>query len=265
MPEGTETKVDLRKEIEHVTEWIKDYVAKAGAKSVVVGLSGGIDSAVVATLCVRALGADNVVGVNMPCNSNPQDQEHAKLIADHLGMNRYIAYDLAAVYDCLMVTMRGREAFLLLEGANIKARLRMTTLYSVANASNKGRLVVGNGGTDFEPICDFYKGEVREMARILGVPQEIIDKPPSAGLWEGQTDEGELGMTYEELDKTLVAIERVASSGNLLADQEQEFRQVILVPYGISFEQYDKVCDMMAGAKHKTEPPPYYHAWVHLD
>jgi len=200
-----------------IVSWLRDYAAGAGARGYVVGLSGGIDSACTAVLCQQAMG-DNVLGVLMPCHSTTQDAEMACLLADAFGIQK-VTVALEPVYDALVAELPPGTSQL--ARANIKPRLRMSALYAlaqthgylVAGTGNKSELDVGyftkygDGGVDLEPLGALYKVHVRQLARELGIPQPIIDRPPSAGLWEGQTDEGEMGITYDALDTTLAAIE----------------------------------------------------------
>lgn len=195
--------------------WIRETVHRAGAKGCVLGLSGGLDSAVTAALCKRAPGCE-VLGAILPCESLGRDEQDARLTASAL--------------DIETVTIALDEPFHALLGgigelddaarANVKPRLRMTTLYAlaaqrsylVAGTGNKSEIMVGyftkygDGGADLLPIGDLYKSRVRELARALAIPGEIVRKPPSAGLWAGQTDEEELGVTYEELDRALAGL-----------------------------------------------------------
>ena len=203
--------------IEQIADWIKTQVDAAGSSGAVVALSGGIDSAVVCGLCVRALGADNVLGVILPCHSNPRDADDARAVARTWNVESEL-YDLSALYDAAVAMLPPGSA---LADANLKPRLRMMTLYHRANSL--GRLVVGtgnrselqigyftkygDGGVDLLPIAGLYKHQVRDVARELGVPVAVIARPPSAGLWDGQTDEGEMGLTYADLDRALAAID----------------------------------------------------------
>lgn len=207
--------------------WIRETVSIVGGEGVVFGLSGGIDSAVVAVLCKRAF-PETTLGLIMSCHSNKIDREHAELVARKFDVSTQVVV-LDEVYDSLlkilpddsgdMVTRQQAEA-------NIKPRLRMVTLYYFANrqnylvvgTSNKSELSVGyftkygDGGSDLVPLGDLVKQQVRELASFLGIPQEIIDKPPSAGLWAGQTDEGQLGLTYKELDHYLITGKAIESA-----------------------------------------------------
>lgn len=202
-----------------VVSWIRDTVSAAGGKGVVVGLSGGIDSAVVAVLCKRAF-AESTLGIIMPCHSDKIDRGHAELVAEKFEMPVEVVV-LDEVYDSLLQAFPARdydEVTRRLAEANIKPRLRMITLYCFANClnymvagtSNRSELAVGyftkygDGGSDLIPLGNLVKQQVRDLAVYLGVPQEIIDKPPSAGLWRGQTDEEQMGLTYTELDHYLM-------------------------------------------------------------
>ncbi|MGI9951883.1 NAD(+) synthase [Moorellaceae bacterium AZ2] len=228
--------------------WIQEKVQKSGCQGVVLGLSGGIDSAVVAALCKRAF-PENSLGLIMPCYSNPRDAEDAELVARTLSLpTKTIVLD--AVYDALVEALTGspyipQERSLAL--ANIKPRLRMTALYYWANklnylvvgTGNKSELAVGyftkygDGGVDILPLANLVKTQVRELALYLHIPESIINKPPSAGLWEGQTDEGEMGLTYAVLDHYLLTGEAppaVAERINHLMAGSQHKRQLPAVP-----------------------------------
>lgn len=200
-----------------IANWIAGKVREAGVNGAVVGLSGGIDSAVVSGLCARALGTNNVLGIIMPIHSISTDAAHGEETARAWGIE-HRTIDLSKAYDALHESLPpGSE----LAYANIKPRLRMIALYHHANTL--GRMVIGtgnrselmagyytkygDGGSDLLPIAGLYKWQVRELAGEIGVPQAIIDKPPSAGLWQGQTDEQEMGITYADLDRTLAAID----------------------------------------------------------
>ena len=199
-----------------ISQWMKNQVEAAGAQGIVLGLSGGVDSAVVAYLGKMAFG-DGVLGVIMPCHSMNQDEEDARLVAT-AGKIATVRVELDAIYEqfCLALGVSpASSAENSMALANLKPRLRMTTLYYHAQARNY--LVAGTGnlsektmgyftkhgdsGVDIFPIGDLVKSEVRQLAAVLGVPPAVIDKAPSAGLWEGQTDEGEMGITYQALDR----------------------------------------------------------------
>jgi NAD+ synthase len=204
---------DPGKVIDFIRTWIERVVSSSGAGGAVLGMSGGIDSAVCAALLKQALGADRVVTVMMPCHSLALDEEHARLAADALGV-KMLTLDLSQVYDGYCRSLETIVKPSDIAAANIKPRLRMITLYALAQTlgylvcgtGNKDELTVGyftkygDGGCDFMPLADLTKGEVWAVARRLHIPQVLIDKAPSAGLWEGQTDEKEMGLTYAALD-----------------------------------------------------------------
>lgn len=199
-----------------ISRWIAERVAACGARGAVVGLSGGIDSAVTAALCRRALGA-NVLGVLMPCESDPMDEEDARLVASWLKLAT-VTVRLERPYRALLDELPDAAPA---ARANVKPRLRMATLYAFANSlgylvagtGNRSELMAGyftkhgDGGVDILPMGGLLKREVRALAGELGVPERIVVKPPSAGLWAGQTDEGEMGLTYDELDGAIEALE----------------------------------------------------------
>lgn len=202
------------KELEHRINWIRERVQASGCKGVVVGESGGKDSATVTALCVEALGKENVIGITMPCNSLSTDVEHAKLVADAFGI-KLLEVNIASTFNTLKNTIETEQEISDLAAANIKPRLRMTTLYAVAQSlnylvvgtDNLSEMVMGyftkwgDGGYDFNPLGDLTMGEVLELGRELGVPEPILTKAPSAGLWEGQTDEKEMGVTYKAIEE----------------------------------------------------------------
>jgi NAD+ synthase len=196
-----------------IVSWIKGQVKHSGAKGIVLGLSGGIDSAVVAALCKEAVGKNKLLVLFMPCNSDPRDLRDAKLVAVKLGLKSKLV-DLSSVYNNFLKALPSAVG---LARGNLKPRLRMSTLYYFANklnylvcgTGNKSELLVGyftkygDGGVDILPIADLFKRQVCNLAQELKIPQSIITKPPTAGLWQGQTDEGEMGITYNELDDIL--------------------------------------------------------------
>lgn len=212
-----------------IADWLRSRVAAAGARGLVVGLSGGLDSAVVAGLCALAM-PGGVAAVILPCHSDPADEADARLAAGHFGIPA-MAVDLAPAYERLMADLEGALATLPRAAApdgdstaraqaafsNIKPRLRMTSLYFVANTldylvagtGNRCELTIGyttkhgDAGADLLPIGHLLKSEVRALAADLGVPAPILEKAPSAGLWPGQTDEGDLGFTYADLERYL--------------------------------------------------------------
>ena len=239
---------DIPQIADQIATWLRDYLASAGADGYVLGLSGGVDSATAAGLAVRAVGPDRVLGALLPCHSQPKDARLGQLVADTSGIPT-VTVDLSEAFDVLAEALPPVEH--LLAGANIKPRLRMTALYFLAQSrnylvlggGNKTELEVGyftkhgDSGVDLMPLGDVYKTQVWELAQALGVPQEVIERPPTAGLWPDQTDEIEMGITYEALDRTLQAI-AAGETGD------------------IEPETLDQVRGMMRCSAHKRAMPP---------
>ncbi len=203
---------DLARKI--LTGFIRDEIAKSGMKRCVMGLSGGIDSALSAYLSAEALGAENVLVVRMPYKTSSQNSlDDAQAVIDALGLPS-LTIPITGMADALIDQFPEMSN---LRKGNIMARLRMITLYDqsvawgglVMGTSNKTEFLLGystiygDSGVALHPIADLYKYQVRQLSQAMGVPQAIIDKAPSADLWVGQTDEDELGFTYSEADQVL--------------------------------------------------------------
>ncbi len=197
-----------------IVGFIADQIAKAGMKRAVIGLSGGIDSALSAYLSAEALGAENVLAVRMPYKTSaPDSLSDAEAVINALGLPS-LTIPITEMADPLIERFPDMSHT---RQGNIMARLRMTVLYDqsvawgglVMGTSNKTEFLLGyttiygDSGVALQPIADLYKTQVRQLAAALGVPEAILDKPPSADLWIGQTDEGELGFTYAEVDRLL--------------------------------------------------------------
>jgi NAD+ synthase len=195
-------------------DFIRETVERAGAAGVVLGLSGGIDSAVAAGLAVEALGAARVLGVTMPYRTSmPASLTDAGLVAEHLGLTTEHA-DITATVDAFLAGRPDADA---LRRGNVMARVRMITLFDISRRD--GRLVLGTGNRTewllgyttlhgdaacgLNPLGQLYKTEIRLLADHLGLPREVLAKRPSADLWAGQADEDELGFTYAEADRLL--------------------------------------------------------------
>jgi len=227
-----------------ILNWIKKQLRSAKAKGIVLGLSGGIDSSVVAALAKGAVGKARVLGLFLPCHSHGQDLADAKLVAKQLGIKTKLI-DISNIYDNLLKILPPGNP---LARANLKPRLRMIVLYYFANklnylvsgTGNKSELMIGyftkhgDGATDILPIAGLLKKDVRKLAQELNIPQRIIDKAPTAGLWPEQTDEGEMGLTYTELDAILEGL----GKGNKLSGGKTE-----------------KVKKMIRRSEHKRQGP----------
>jgi NAD+ synthase len=211
--------MDKEQRVRTLVDWIKNKVTAAGSRGVVLGLSGGVDSSVLAALCKRAFPI-NTVGLIMPCYSANEDKEYAETVARQFDVPTKTVV-LNASYDALLAvlpTFKGDPTTTRVAQANIKARLRMVTLYYVANqmgylvagSGNRSEITIGyftkhgDAGADILPLGNLVKKEVKELAAFLAIPQAIIDKLPSAGLWSGQSDEDEMGFSYEVLDRYIL-------------------------------------------------------------
>ncbi|MFN7210081.1 MAG: NAD+ synthase [Aggregatilineales bacterium] len=197
-----------------IVGFIQDALAKVGYSRAVIGLSGGIDSALVAFLAARALGAENVLAVRMPYRTSSADSlSDAQAVIDQLGLPS-LTIEITPMVQPLIDLFPDMDG---VRKGNIMARQRMIVLYDqsaawrglVIGTSNKTEVLLGystlfgDSAAALQPIEDLYKTQVRQLARALGVPPSILSKPPSADLWIGQTDEGELGYTYAEVDRLL--------------------------------------------------------------
>jgi len=202
-----------------ITDFLKTYVKQSGAKGIVLGLSGGIDSAVTALLCTRAIGSKKVMCLFLPDTTTPtNDRNHYQQFIKEFNIQSE-ELNISTIVQHFSKTLNNTSN--VIDQANLKARIRMTMLYHYTNCtntlvcgtSNKSELLVGyftkygDGGVDIFPLGDLYKTQIYQVAHFLHLPKEMITKAPQAGLWHGQTDENELGMTYETLDKILYGLE----------------------------------------------------------
>lgn len=233
-----------------ISAWLRESLQLAGAEGFVFGLSGGVDSAVTGALAVEAVGSESVLAAILPCHSAPIDARLGRAVADAFDMPT-VTVALGDAFTDLVDNLPPSEHRL--AAANIKPRLRMIALYYLAQtnrylvlgSSNRTERMVGyftkygDGGADLLPLGDLYKTEVWELARDLGVPQEVIERAPSAGLWPGQTDEDELGITYPKLDRILAA----------MADDDTE---------GVDPAALAKVETMILHSAHKRALPPMF-------
>ncbi|WP_254762840.1 NAD+ synthase [Natrinema marinum] len=207
---------ELKRQRDHITQFVREQVDAAGADGVVLGLSGGIDSTLTGNLAVEALGSDDVHGLVLPATVSSEDNmSDAERVAQDLGIT-YDVIEIKPIIDSLLSAYPEAEGDHEAVG-NARARVRAVMNYLVAN--HEGRVVLGtgnrseaavgyftkygDGAVDCHPIGNLYKGQVRQLARHMGVPDDLVDKTATAELWADQTDEGELGLDYETLDSIL--------------------------------------------------------------
>jgi NAD+ synthase len=238
-----------------IKDFIKTYVENSGCKGVVIGLSGGIDSAVTAALCRQVLDKKKVYCLFMPDGATPEnDIKHQKILVEKFDLlceTKDISEIIKNTVDICFIKPDKMAI------ANMKARIRMVLLFEYANisgslvcgSSNKSELMVGyftkygDGGVDIMPIGDLYKTQIYELAKFLKIPNEIICKAPTAGLIKGQTDEKELGFTYEILDKVLIGLERKQDVFNITENT------------GLKKSDVEKIKNMLAKSQHKRRSP----------
>ncbi len=234
--------------------FLYEEITKVGLKQAVLGLSGGVDSSVVASLLSRALGPQNVFALIMPYRlSNPESRAHAELLAKQLKIN-FVVRDISPMVDAFFAEEPDADH---VRKGNKMARERMCLLYDysakyralVIGTSNKTELLLGYGtihgdlASAINPIGDLYKTQIWQLAEYLGVPRVIIDKPPSADLWVGQTDEQELGYTYQEIDRLLYYMVDLRYSNEMLLE------------LGYSQKTIDDIYRRMQRSQFKRRPP----------
>ena len=239
-----------------IHQFLRSHALAEGQDGVLVALSGGIDSALVARLARDALGPEHVLGVQMPDANFPPELLHE---TDEYGRSLGIEMRTVAIrpvedaFRALLPELADRVAL-----GNVKARIRMVLLYTIARerhrlvtgTGNKSEILLGyftkygDGGADILPIGDLYKTEVRALARELGLPESVQARPPTAGLWEGQTDEGELGITYAEVDRILFGLEQLRTESEIAAAT------------GFPIERVREVIARVERHRHKRRMPP---------
>src|SRR5574341_274140 len=259
---------DLRLPCETVqqilTGFIDNEVRKAGFERVVVGLSGGVDSSLAAFLAAEALGPQNVGGILMPYrSSNPESAEHADLVVRTLGIQN-LTVGITPMVDAYFTSFPDADQ---VRRGNKMARERMTILFDhsarlgglVLGTSNKTELLLGYGtlygdmASAVNPLGDLYKTQVRQLARHVKVPSVIVEKQPSADLWAGQTDEAELGFTYEEVDRVLsLLVDQRYEVAEVIAEELFDERFVRAVYHKVQSSQYKRRLPIIAKVSSRT-------------
>lgn len=244
----------IESEVKRITDFIKSQLFKAGFNSILVGLSGGIDSALVLQLCTLALGQKNVFAFYLPYKtSSKKSYQDAVLVAQEVGIKLEII-PITQMVDIYFKDINNLEN---LRRGNFCARIRMSVLFDkakekkalVAGTGNRSELltgyctIFGDSACSFEPIGHLFKTEVKQMAKFLNLPKQIIEKAPTADLWEGQTDEDEMGISYQTLDKILIALLDKKLSQSKLFEKFGEKR-------------VQKVIQLVERSKFKREMPP---------
>jgi NAD+ synthase len=238
-----------------IESFIAHQLKASGREGVVLGLSGGVDSALVAKLCADAVGPRKTLALGLPEVAGGPDLADARAWARELGIG-FRVVPIRPFLAPFEEHLKPKKADRVARG-NLRARVRMIVLYFVANVEdrivmgtgNKSEILTGyfskfgDGGVDFQPIGDLYKTQVRAMARHLGVPKRILSKTPTAGLWPGQTDEGELGLSYDELDRILLGLELQLES------------EAIAEKAGVRLDRVRRVEDLVAAGIHKRKMP----------
>jgi len=249
---------ELERRREHIVSFIRDQVAVSGTDGAVLGLSGGVDSSLVAHLAVEALGEDGLHGLVMPATvSSEENMSDAEAIADDLGIT-YDVIEIEPLVEDFLTAYPAAEDDQLAVG-NARARVRAVLNYLVANHENRLVLGTGNksealtgyvtkygdGAVDCNPIGNLYKAQVRQLAAHVGVPTDVVEKVATAELWADQTDEDEMGVSYAVLDSVLA----LHVEGPLSAD-------ATVRELGVDRDQVDRVRTMYERSKHKRHTPP---------
>lgn len=248
--------MNYNEQINIIGDFLKNVLKKAGLSKYIIGLSGGIDSAVSAYLAVKAIGKENVIGLMLPYkNSSPDSLTDAVLVAESLDID-YYTVNITGMVDYYFNTYE--KAANSLRKGNFMARMRMSVLYDysskynalVLGTGNKSELLTGyctqygDSACACEPLGHLYKTDVWELAKVLGVPEKVIIKQPTADLWDGQTDEEEMGLSYKKLDEIL----------KLVYDEKLSDDAILAQNYNII--ELNRVKSLIAKSEFKRNLPP---------
>ena len=246
-----------------LVRFIRDETAAAGFSKAVLGLSGGVDSAVSAALAAEALGKENTLGLIMPYRtSNPESVGHAAAVAAALGIAAETV-DISAMVDAYCTAHAVSEP---VRRGNVMARMRMIVLYDrsardtslVIGTSNKSEILLGYGtlhgdlASAINPLGDLYKTQIWQLARLLAIPEVVVSKAPSADLWEGQTDEAELGFRYRDVDALLVAMVDERRTDDELKAMGFELAFIARVRHLVQANQFKRRPPVIAKVSHRT-------------
>jgi len=244
---------DIVEDVKNITKWLKEYLKISGAKGFVIGLSGGVDSSAVCGLAVDAAGKENVIGILLPSIVGYKDDVlDGKRVAKHYGI-KYIVHPIKETVSTIIKENKDMPTMAI---ANIQARIRMTLLrmyaelngYLVIGTTNKSEDMLGyftksgdgGSGVDVEPLSQYYKSEIKKFAKYYKLPYDLVNRVPSAGLWANQTDEGELGFTYDDFENYWKW--KLSKNGDC----------------PVTEEVVKKIEKLYRTTEHKRNLPPYY-------
>lgn len=245
---------NIENDVEKISSWLKEYINNSGSRGYVVGLSGGVDSSAACGLAVKAVGKENVLGVLLPSIVEYRDDViDGKRVAQHYGV-KTIVHPIKGTIEAIIKEHDGKISDFAL--GNIQARIRMTLLrmyaetnnYLVLGTTNKSEDMVGyftkagdgGHGVDIEPLAEYYKSEIKQFAKYFNLPDDLVNRPPSAGLIKNVTDEDELGFTYDDFEKYWIW--RINKSGDC----------------PVTEDVMNKIEKLNKKTEHKRNLPPYF-------
>lgn len=259
---GKEMEIDAKYVKDQIVQYLRNYFAAAGQKKAIIGFSGGIDSTVIGYLMAEAIGSENIIAAHLPFGDVGTGSNFADVTATYNILNIPSANRKWINIAGIVASFAREDANMTpLRLGNLKARIRMIELYDLAakynglvvGTSNKSEILIGyftkfgDGGVDLEPIGDLFKTQVYQLARYLKIPESIIEKPPSANLWPGQTDEKEIGYPYKVLDRILYL---------MYIKKVSDIKLVNF--YGYIQKDIDEIRRKVTSTEHKRKLPPIY-------